>query len=349
MSEGQAAGAPALTTNSINTADAPPAQGSKDNVGPITSKTNLTKTQAASEAKEAEGGAIGNAKASKHEAIEAKDAKPKEAPKPPEELFEVKVHGRTRKVNRDELIKMAQLAESANERFETAAAKERKAQSIIEKAKANPMAALMDPELGLSKEQIREAMESWYSQEFIEPETLTEDQRKSKTLEAELARYKDLERRYHEKKEREAQEKADAEITQKTQSDIIEALEAHKLPKSKSVVKRIAFYMRQNLANGWEAPMDLIVQQVKNDMRSEDSEISSYTYEQVIDRFGEDFVNMVIRENLKKLREKRQSAGAQPFAGIPTDDGEPSKRSEPKERLTMSEVNERLRKMRGGR
>jgi hypothetical protein len=326
----------ALNSSVANTADAP-----KDSAGPIRSSTNQTKSQAQAEPKD--GGAIGNAKEAKADPKEAK------APEAAPELFEVKVHGRTRKVTKDELIKMAQLAESANERFESAAAKEREAQSIIENAKRNPIQALMDPKLGLSKDQIREAMESWYSQEFIEPETLTEEQRAAKATEEKLKRYEELEKRYHEKKEREAQEKADAEITQKTQSDIIEALEAHKLPKSKSVVKRIAFYMRQNLANGWEAPMDLIVQQVKNDMRGEDSEISSYTYEQVINRFGEDFVNMVIRENLKKLREKRQSAGAQPFAGIPTDEGTPSTRSEPKERVSMSEVNERLRKMRGGR
>lgn len=260
------------------------------------------------------------------------------------EKYEIKVNGKTKLVGRDELIRLAQISEAATERFESASQKERKAQQIIDQARQNPMAALLDPALGLSKEQVRASMEEWYNREFIEPELLTEDQRKYKALSEENAMYRKLQQEEMKRTQQAANEKAEAEYTEHFQKQIIDAMEQYKLPKTKSSVKRIAFYMRQALANGWEAPMDLIIQRVKEDRRTEDDEINEYSYEDIVDRFGEEFVKKVIAENLKRLRDKRAATGG---SSISSKALEPSFRDPNK--ITMREAGLRLKAMRQGK
>jgi hypothetical protein len=268
------------------------------------------------------------------------------APAPPVETFEVKVNGKVRKMTRDELIRSAQLAEAAHERFEQAAQKERQAQQIIERAKKNPIEALRDPALGLSQEQIREAVEAWYAKEFIEPETLTEEQRKLKAYEEELKRYKDQEAEAEKRRLAEEEEKLTAHQRETLQKQIIDALEANHLPRNKFTVSRIAFYMRQAALKGFEAPMDLIVSQVRKERSDLISDLAQSTssYEQMVETFGEDFINRIRQEDLKRLREGRLKASGGAFV---TEQGDSSEHSS-REKIDMSEVQARLRKMRQG-
>lgn len=271
---------------------------------------------------------------------------PKDAPKAPaaqEERHEIKWNGKTKSVTTSELKRLAQLGETATERFETAAQKEKRADAIIKKAPENPIEALID--LGLTEEQIRDKMEAWYNKKFIEPETLTAEQRKIKEYEERLSKYEAEEKKKADAARREADQKADAEHTEHFQKQIIDAMEANKLPKTKTMVKKIAFYMRQSLANGWEAPMELIIQKVKEDRKNEDSEINEYSYDDIVDRFGEDFIKKVIAENLKRLRDKRSASGGASFSSKPV---EPRQKDKGEYR-SMDEVNRRLREMRLGK
>ena len=280
------------------------------------------------------------------EQAKAKEAidKLKKEPAKDAERFEIKVNGKVKSVTRDELIRMAQLSEAANERFNSAAQKEKMAQKIIEGAKKNPIEALMDPALGLTKEQVRSAMEEWYTREFIEPTTLTEEQRRLKQLEIENARYKEVEAQEKARLEKEAQEKEAQAYVETFQKQIIEAIEEHKLPKTKSSVRKIAFYMRQAMEQGFEAPMELVVQRVREDRKMEDEEIKDYTYEDIIDRFGKDFVKKIIAEDLKRIREKRDAESGAKFG-----EREPEPRGKKDSRISMREAAQRLKAMRTGR
>lgn len=286
------------------------------------------------------------AASAKTEAPKAEATEPKsvEATRENQGKYEIKVNGKSRWVSRDELIKLAQLSESANERFESAVQKERRVQEILRTAKSNPIQALQDPELGLTKEQIRAAVEDWYHREYVEPETLTPEQKRLRDLERENAIFKKMQEEQRLLAEKEAQERAEAEYAEHFQKQIIDAMDANRLPKTKSMVKRIAFYMRQSLANGWEAPMDLIIQKVKDDRRNEDAEINEYGYDDIVDRFGEEFVDRLMAEKVKRLKEKRALSGAQSFGGKTPEPSE-SKR----DTISMSEAARRLKALRQGR
>lgn len=275
-----------------------------------------------------------------HKPQPAKEAAPAQAPS---ETFEVKVNGQVRRVGRDEAIRLIQLGYSANERFEQGAALSKKGQAIIESAKANPIKALM--EAGLNKDQIRAAMEAWYTQEFIEPETLPKEELRARRAEAELEGYKKKEAEAAERARQGEEEKLTAHQRSAMQQQIIDAMEAHKLPKNKFTVARIAFYMRQSNLKGYDAPMDLIVQKVKEERQAHVADIAeNASYEQLIELFGESTIKKIREEDLKNLRANRQKSGAQSFSSSPTQ--EPRQKTD---RVSMRDVDLKLRAMRLGK
>lgn len=254
------------------------------------------------------------------------------------ELFEVKVNGKILKMTRDEVISHASMSHAAQSKFEEATRTRKQVERIINTAKSNPIEALMDPSLGLTKEQVRDAFERWYTQEFIEPETLTPEQRKHKENEARLKKYEEQEAQTKRRDEQERQNKETSQQREYLQGVIIDAMEKSGLPKTKFFAERMAFYMRANLRNGWDAPMDFIVSQVKKEHRERLSGITEdSSAEQLIDMLGESIINKIRLHDLKQLRSRRQS---QPNQGSGLGSLSPS------DKISSSEVTRRLREMR---
>lgn len=267
------------------------------------------------------------------------------------DLFEITVNGKPKTVTREEAISYAQKGYAAHETWEQASKTHKEVtqirnqvEKIISTAKSNPIEALLDPALGLSKDQIREAFEKWYTQEYIEPETLSPDQRKLREAEMRLKKYEETEAQKKKQEEDEQQAQLTNQQRDYLSNKIIEAIESSGLPKTKFFAQRMAFYMRQNLLNGWEAPIDMVVSQVKKEYREGMGNISKdSTAQQLIEMFGEDVINKIRKHDLEQLRSRRQNPSIQsggsnnPLA--PTSD----------EPVSYSEVNRRLREMREGK
>lgn len=256
------------------------------------------------------------------------------------EFEELIVNGKTHKVTKEELKRRAQLGWAANEKFESASAKEKKVQKILEGAKANPIQALMDPELGLSRDQIKDAFEAWYHKEFIEPEGLTQEQLDARKDREELQKYKEQERLKKEQEEKETEEKMTAAEREQVQKSLIKAIDDNKLPKTKFTVSRMAFYMRKASENGVDIPMDLIAQQVRQEKQDIIGEmLHTQDIETAIQLVGEDFINKIRQYDLKRLREKR-------FGATPVQAQTPVNRDE---KTNYDDVNKTLRLMRQGK
>lgn len=255
-----------------------------------------------------------------------------------DDMIELQVNGKKQKLSRDEVIKRAQLADSATSRFNEASKMRQQAEKIMSAMKKDPIAALTDPSLGFSDAQVQELFEKWYVKKVIEPETLTEDQRKMKAQEEEIAEYKALKKQIEDQKENEKVSK----LIDHWQNKVIETIETHKLPKTEFVAQRLLFYIKQNLDNEWNAPMDLIVEQVKEDSRAQYKEISeNASAEELISLFGEGVVKKIHKHYLNQIRERRGIQAAEQNKEV---DLNPKK-----ERISMEEVNKRLRAMRTGR
>jgi hypothetical protein len=257
------------------------------------------------------------------------------------ELFEVKVNGKVQKMTRDELIAQAAMSHAAQQRFEEAARMRRENEKFEESLKKSKIQALLAK--GFTKEQIREEFESWYAQEYIEPETLTPEQKRSKEMERELERYRQQEKEAQEKSIHDERERLTTQQRDYYASQIIEGMEKHGMIKDKYFAERMAFYMRKALQNGWDAPLDLIVSQVNKEAQGTLGRIASNaSIEQLVGIFGEETINKIRKYDLEQLRKKRQLPGSSQNSsgggGYGSD-----------EKISMSEVQRRLQEMRLGK
>jgi hypothetical protein len=258
------------------------------------------------------------------------------------EYFEVKVNGKSVKMTRDEVLAHAAKAQAADQRFEEAARLRRESQAFEENLKKNKIQALIDR--GFTKDQIRDEFEKWYSQEFIEPETLTADQKRARDMERELLRYKQAEKEAQEKAQLDQEAQMTSQQREYFSQQIIDAMDKSGLPKTKFFAQRMAFYMRENLVKGWEAPLDLIVSQVKSERKTMMADLTeSASVDQLIEMLGEGVINKIRKHDLEQLRSRRQNQGMQ---SSETDGyGNPTSG----DKKTYSDVNRYLREMRLGK
>lgn len=265
-----------------------------------------------------------------------------------QDYIPVKVNGRVIKMTREDAAAHASMAYAANERF-TEAKKDREyAEGLKNKFKNNFIEALSDPELGLTEDQIRQKIEEYYHKKYIEPESLTPDQKRIKEYESKLAKYEAEEKAKQKKNQEDEETKLTTQQRDYLQKQIVEAMDASGLPKTKFFASRMAFYMRQNAINGWEAPIELIVKQVKNERQSIMSDMSQdATAEQLIGMLGDGVINKIRQHDLQKLRERRK---VQPPT-ITSSNGGSRAGTGPMEgqRMSSRDVNQRLRDMRSGK
>lgn len=272
------------------------------------------------------------------------------APSAASETYELKVNGQTKRLSRDELIKQAQLGYSAHERFEQAAQQKKQMESVVGRFKdPNQMIdALMDPSLGLTKDQVRTAMEAWYTREFIEPEQMTPEQLELRNAREKLKKYEDSEKTKQKEQQDAEFEALTTRERETVQVQITDALDASGLPKTKFIVARMAFYMHKNLSNGWDAPMEVIIDQVKKERQSMLSDLTeSSDAEALISYLGKDFVNKIRKYDLAQLRARKNG-------GVNSDDAirtapRQSKTEEESGPISYREVNRKLRNIMQGK
>jgi hypothetical protein len=262
------------------------------------------------------------------------------------EYFDVKVNGKMVRMSKQEALDLASMSHAAQSRFEEAARMKKENERFRETAKRDMIAALQDPSLGLTKEQIRDEFEKWYTREFIEPEKLTPDQRRARELEAKLKHYEQAEQ----EKLKKQQEQEQLDLTNKQreylQGQIIDALDRSGLPKTKLIASRVAFYMRENMLKGWEAPLDVIIKQVKNERQAMmNGEVGGLEGDALVNYLGQDVVNKIRKWDLQRLRDQRSSK-TQEFKS-PSSAGRDGYGNN--EKITSSDVTRRLKDLRSGK
>lgn len=263
------------------------------------------------------------------------------------ELFEVKVNGKTVKMTRQEVIDNASMVHAANERFNEASRLRKEYEEKQTKYAKNPLDAFLDHAKTLPPEERRKLLEEYYMREYIEPETLSKEERALREREAKISQWEKEQAERADQEKRQQEEQLTTKEREFLQSQIIEAMESSGLPKTKFFVQRMAFYMRQNLINGWQAPLPLIVKQVQNERQTMMSDLSSdASAEQLISLLGDGIINKIRAHDLQKLRDSRKGLSQSPGGHAGTG---PQPSSSSGEKIYSSEVNRRLRDMRSGK
>jgi hypothetical protein len=304
-----------------------------------------TKENGAFGAERASPGTPSRAKAKEPAQAEKREVAPEQkqaqAPQKPE-LFEVKVDGKVIKMTRDELIQHASMGHAADRRFKEAAQMRKQAEAVIGKFRdpKQVIAALQDPALGLSKDQIREQFEEWYAKEFIEAEQLTPEQKKLREAEEKLRKYEEDEKQREQEKIKAQQEAMTAEAREQVQKQIIAALEESGLPKTNFTLRRLAFWMARNNAMGFEATPAQLATQVRNEFNTSMRDmVEAADGDVLISLLGDNVIKKLRKYDLEQLRKLRQPQGGS--VPIESESNEP-KRDRP---LTSAEVQDRIRAM----
>lgn len=241
------------------------------------------------------------------------------------------------------------MAHAANDRFNEASKIRKEFEEKQSKYSKDPIQAFLDYTKTLPAEQRRKALEDFYMREYIEPETLSKEERAMREREAKISQWEKEQAERQEQEKKQHEEQLTAKERTFLQEQIIEAMEASGLPRTPAFVSRMAFYMRQNLINGWNAPTAMIVKQVLQEHNATMNDLSERsTPEQLVKMIGEKGAKKINAYYLQKLRESRNGL-TQPPQGAKNASTGPIGGRDSREKISMSDVNRRLRDMRNGK
>jgi hypothetical protein len=255
----------------------------------------------------------------------------------PPEYFDIPVNGQMRRMTKEQVLARASLADRAYEKFEEASQIRKTALHREEQLKKDFMEALTDPKLGLSKEQIRSRFEHWYKENFIDPETLTPDQKRARELENQLKSYQEKEKLAETERQQQEIAKLDEDTRVRIQKTIFQALEQGKLPKTRFTAARMAYWMKVNNQNGFNATPEILVQQVVE-------ERNNLVKEQADNADGDSLYSILGKENVNKILKHALSLvqGGQKPPAPPKNPREPQEN----ERKSMGDVEDYFRSLR---
>jgi hypothetical protein len=266
-----------------------------------------------------------------------------DAQAPAPKTYEVKVNGKMVKMTEEEVLARARMAEAADQRFSEAAKLRKETEAKLARIRDPEqfIEALMDPALGLNKDQIRAKFEEWYEREFIEPEKLTVEQKKIREQEAKIKQFEQDAKQREEIKAKAEQEELTERARGEIQAQIIEALEGGQLPKTNFTVRRLAYWIQRNKANGWDAPTSMLVSQVKKEFNTSIRDmVESADGEALINILGDGVIQKLRKYDLEQLR-KLRGGGAQA-----AEQAAPEAQTDKHGRaLTSADVTQRLREL----
>lgn len=257
------------------------------------------------------------------------DVKKEANPDNPDKPYKIVADGKEYNVSLDELQKLASKGIGAEKKFSEAARTRQQVDGFLKLLKEDPMKVLMDPKLGLN---FRELAQQFLLKE-IEKEAMTPEQRELAEAKVKLAEAEEEKKTAKQKEDEAVMTRLTAEATANYEKDIIGAIEAEKLPKTRGIVRRIAYYLDQGLRRGVELNAKDVVPFVRKELNAEIIEMFN-----VVD--GNTLAEILGDGNVKKLNEalltKMKQPGGAPVKSAPAGSGSPAA-SEPVKKLSKTE------------
>lgn len=342
--------APATESSAQSTeAEAPKHQDEKSEVSAL-GKTSV-QSDAPAESKKDEDKDASAPKDSKSEETARKEAESEAEKEFKKEIrkLKLKVNGKERELTEEEVIRRAQLAEAADEKFKEAAEKNRMAEQFLQALKSNPLEVLAHPDLGIDvKELATQVLGEEYRRQTMDPAELEREE-----MRQQLEAYKQREQEELQRREQEELTTRQEQLRQQYQAEydksITSALQESGLPKNPYTVKKIAQIMRDALEYGYDMDAHTAADMVKEQHLNDLSEMfGTLEGEQLISMLGPELAKKIRKYDLAQVKSKL--AASQPEAVA--DKAEKQTRiskpsSSQKEYLRPDEWKEKLRKKAG--
>jgi hypothetical protein len=183
--------------------------------------------------------------------------------------WDVKVDGKIVRMTEAEMVSSASLGKAAFKRMEEANALKARVDAFWTEFQSDPMKALNNPALKLSRDQKRAMIEKYYKSEYIDQDAMTPEQRELADAKKWRADKEAEEAKAAEAKQLEGKKALEGQWREHYQKVIIEALEKGGLPKTPKTVGRMAFYIAENARNKIDQTMEQVVKRVEQDYAEE--------------------------------------------------------------------------------
>lgn len=217
-----------------------------------------------------------------------------------EQPFILKINGKEVKATTQDIIKLAQKAAAAEERFEEAATVRKQFGAIIDKLKTNPAEVL--EKIGVD---FREMAEK-YLYDKITYEQMDEQQRKAVDNERKLKELEEKEKSREEESKNAEQEALKNKYMQEYEENIVKGLEKTKLPRTEGTVKRIAGYLLTGLERNIPLTVDDAILLVQDDYNREVNDLLLSIDDGTAGKMLKpDVVNKIAKLTMQKGQENR--------------------------------------------
>jgi len=229
--------------------------------------------------------------------------------------LKLKVRGREMELDEGEVIRRAELAEGAEQKFQEAAQLRKQAEQFFQTLLSDPMSVLTHPELA-DKIKFRELAENYLSQE-LQKEMLSPEQRELQ----ELRDYRQKQQKATEDAQKEqltrTQQQEMAKLQQRAAQEydvkISEVLQQSDLPKNAHTVKRVAEMLYNALQKGYDLDVQTAVDMVREGYMTEISSlVGGLEGPSLIKALGPDIVKKLRKHDLAQLKAKTQPTESAP-------------------------------------
>jgi len=281
---------------------------------------------------EAEGEETGEEEVKDPDPATPDDTKEKSDEKP---VWTVTVNGKSFDVDEQELIRGYQLGQAATQKFQEASTMRKQAEQLVEALQKDPISILTNPKLGLDFRKIAEEyLVEQLKLEQADPATKAQlmAERKIREMEAERDALR--------KAQEEEQIARETEMwKQKIDEQYTKALSNGKVPKTPTVVKRMAELNSQLLEQGYDPSAEELVDMVRNEIVQAQKEIfGAATPEQAEELLGKKKLDEVRKADLAKAKAPSKAAQVKQFKPAPQPQGKKHYLSERELRAHVSKA-----------
>lgn len=243
--------------------------------------------------------------AESEEKKEVKEEKQEEKVAEAKRKLKLKIQGQEREYDEDEVIRRAQLSETAEARFQQAAEVQQQMKNFVDALRNNPMDVLTQLGLGDKLDELAEQrLTKKVQQELMSPE------------ERELAELREFrEKHTREQEENTTRSKKEAEDTQMREyqqratqhydTQISDALNKSNLPKTAYTVKRVAEVMASALDKGYDIDAQTAVDMVREGYMTDINQMfGSMEAEGLLGMLGDGLAKKIRQYDIGRLKAK---------------------------------------------
>jgi len=221
----------------------------------------------------------------------AADSSPK-AETPAEKRYRLKVNGQEREFSEAEVLRRAQIAEAAQERFQKAAHLEKLEQAIQQGDRRAIQKLLGD-------ERFHNFAVDYFNERLAEEE-MSPKERELKRREQQLMEHEERMKAEEEERRSTVMQQLEDHYAQKFDQEFSDAMQQLKLPRTPKAVARMAELMKQNLEMGLELPAASIAQLVKEELTT--------TVKSIMDGLDDESLAALLGEQVEEKLRKRSMA-----------------------------------------